>query len=85
MLAGFVALVATIVKRLHDRDESGWWSLVYFIPVVCLWVFIKCGFLKGTPGPNRFGPDPLAPPEQSYNSAPAAIVSTETVQTPVTP
>ena len=25
-----------------------------------LWVLIDLGLLKGTPGPNRYGPDPLA-------------------------
>jgi uncharacterized membrane protein YhaH (DUF805 family) len=25
------------------------------------WIFIEVGFLKGTTGPNRFGPDPLSP------------------------
>jgi uncharacterized membrane protein YhaH (DUF805 family) len=25
-----------------------------------LWYLIECGFLRGTPGPNSYGPDPLA-------------------------
>lgn len=28
--------------------------------VVSIWLFVELGFLKGTSGPNRFGPDPLA-------------------------
>jgi len=24
-----------------------------------LWLFVLLGFLKGTPGPNAYGPDPL--------------------------
>lgn len=48
------------VKRWHDRDKSGWWELIGFIPVIGLWwTFIECGFLKGTEGSNRFGPDPV--------------------------
>ena len=27
--------------------------------VISLWFFIELGFLRGTPGPNAFGPDPL--------------------------
>ena len=27
--------------------------------VIGIWLFIEIGFLKGTQGPNRFGPDPL--------------------------
>jgi len=47
-------------KRLHDRDMSAWWILIVFIPAVGgLALLIICGFLKGTTGPNRFGPDPL--------------------------
>ncbi|MGZ3295479.1 MAG: DUF805 domain-containing protein, partial [Xanthobacteraceae bacterium] len=26
-----------------------------------IWGLVEMGFLKGTNGPNRFGPDPLAP------------------------
>ena len=48
-------------KRWHDRDKSGWWSLIGFIPIVGgLWMLIELGFLRGTEGPNRFGPDPIA-------------------------
>ena len=53
--------VAIGVKRLHDRDKSGWWVLINLVPVIGnLWYLIQCGFLKGTEGPNKFGPDPLA-------------------------
>ena len=54
------AAVAVTVKRWHDRNKSGWWILINLIPVVGdLWSLIENGFLKGTPGENRFGPDPL--------------------------
>jgi uncharacterized membrane protein YhaH (DUF805 family) len=44
------------VKRWHDRNKSGWWFLMTFLPVIgLLWVLIECGFLRGTEGPNRFG------------------------------
>ena len=70
-LAGIVlfafAVVATWislalgVKRFHDRNKSGWWVLIVFVPVIGhLWYLIECGFLRGTPGPNAYGPDPLA-------------------------
>jgi uncharacterized membrane protein YhaH (DUF805 family) len=53
--------LAGYIKRLHDRDMSGWWLLIAFIPGIGgLALLIICGFLKGTAGPNRFGPDPLA-------------------------
>lgn len=51
---------ALYVKRCHDRDRSGWFVLILLIPVVGpLWLWIELGLLRGTMGPNRFGPDPL--------------------------
>ena len=48
------------VKRWHDRDKSGWFVLINLIPLIgSIWAFVELGFLRGTPGPNRFGPDPL--------------------------
>ncbi len=54
-----IALVPSIlvhIKRFHDRDKSGWWVLIGLIPLIGgIWLLIELGFLKGTPGPNRFG------------------------------
>jgi uncharacterized membrane protein YhaH (DUF805 family) len=72
------------IKRLHDRDRSGWWILLFYVApgvlagagngtdspgaqlilglgalVLTIWGLIELGFLRGTRGPNRFGPDPL--------------------------
>jgi uncharacterized membrane protein YhaH (DUF805 family) len=59
-LAVLLPNIAVGVRRLHDRDMSGWWYLLILIPIlgalVLLWFFVQ----KGTDGPNRFGPDPLA-------------------------
>ena len=53
--------LAVSVKRWHDRDKAGWWVLLNLLPVIgWLWVLVDNGFLRGTPGPNRFGEDPLA-------------------------
>jgi uncharacterized membrane protein YhaH (DUF805 family) len=64
------------IKRLHDRDKSGWWLLVfYLLPVilsghgailslvsfaVSIWGLVELGILRGTAGPNKYGPDPLS-------------------------
>ena len=63
--------IAVSVKRWHDRDKSGWWVLINLVPVIgWLWALVENGFLRGTPGPNRFGADPLArPPAAKVNSA----------------
>jgi uncharacterized membrane protein YhaH (DUF805 family) len=60
-LALTYASLAVWAKRWHDRDKSGWWSLIMFVPVVgAIWILVELGCLPGTEGPNRFGPDPLA-------------------------
>lgn len=52
--------IAVSVKRLHDRNRSGWFYLLILIPLVgAIWYLIDVGCLAGTRGPNRFGPDPL--------------------------
>ena len=63
------------IKRLHDRDKSGWWLLLfYLVPgllsghgtilslvgfALSIWGIVELGFLRGTAGPNKYGPDPL--------------------------
>jgi len=42
-------------RRLHDSDKSGWWLLLYFIPIIGWIVLLVFYLLPGTPGPNRFG------------------------------
>jgi uncharacterized membrane protein YhaH (DUF805 family) len=59
--------LAVSVKRWHDRDRSGWWVLLNLLPVIgWLWALVDNGFVRGTPGPNRFGEDPLA--QRSVNT-----------------
>lgn len=53
--------ICLYAKRWHDRDKSGWWTLIGLVPVIGgIWMLVELGFLRGTEGPNRFGPDPLA-------------------------
>lgn len=59
LLAFLVPSVVVQVKRFHDRDKSGLWTLVGLIPVMGqIWLLVELGFLRGTDGPNRFGPEP---------------------------
>ncbi len=47
--------LAIQTKRWHDRNKSGWWNLIILIPIVgAIWTTIELGFLKGTPGENRY-------------------------------
>lgn len=44
------------IKRWHDINRTGWWSLVVFIPFIGIpWMLVANGTLPGTKGPNRFG------------------------------
>lgn len=33
-VVSFIPMLSAIVRRLHDIDKSGYWGLVFFIPVV---------------------------------------------------
>lgn len=53
--------LALYAKRWHDRGKSGWWTLILIVPIIGpIWALVECGFLRGTEGPNAYGPDPLA-------------------------
>lgn len=67
-LVTIIPSIAVTVRRLHDRDMSGWWylgviigSLIPLINILISLGFLILMFLPGTPGPNRFGPDPKDP------------------------
>ena len=51
--------IVMMIKRLHDLDMSGWFTLLSMIPIVGLIFYIYLLFAKGTPGPNRFGTPPV--------------------------
>lgn len=64
VLGGIYALAVLLpgigvsVRRLHDTDRSGWWLLLVFIPILGGLVLLVFMILDGTPGTNRFGPNP---------------------------
>jgi uncharacterized membrane protein YhaH (DUF805 family) len=78
------SLLGARIRRLHDQDRSGWWTLLFYgTPTLVamigfksgnqtvmgllsllslalsVWGLYWLGFLRGTAGSNRFGPDPL--------------------------
>ena len=92
----FWIYLATAIKRLHDRDSSGWWIIPFcFLPglfsqfadllpelswmlslslpfsILWLWGFVEMFCRPGTPGHNRFGPDPLLEIEDGSATPPA--------------
>jgi len=56
----FIALlwteIALAVKRLHDRDLSGWLAGTFLIPFVGILAFVIIGLIPGDKGPNAHGP-----------------------------
>jgi uncharacterized membrane protein YhaH (DUF805 family) len=56
----FWAGAAVVTKRLRDRGKSPVWLALVLIPLIGpLWLLIELGLLRGTPGENRYGDDPL--------------------------
>jgi uncharacterized membrane protein YhaH (DUF805 family) len=58
-LALILPSLAVSIRRLHDIDRTGWWVLLGFLPVIGTLVLIYWACQRGTPGANRFGPDPM--------------------------
>jgi len=66
MLGLILPAISVTVRRFHDYNLSGWWYLggivagiipfVGFLASIAIFVIT---LLKGTDGPNNFGPDPL--------------------------
>jgi uncharacterized membrane protein YhaH (DUF805 family) len=57
-LATFLPSLAVSARRLHDIDRTAWWLLIALTGIGAILLVVWYCF-KGTPGPNRFGPDPL--------------------------
>ncbi|WP_200943062.1 DUF805 domain-containing protein [Altererythrobacter sp. Root672] len=74
VVAAFIPSIALTVRRLHDRNMTGWYLPGFVVAVLCLslipilgtivvlaleigWIVLMA--LPGTPGQNKYGPDPL--------------------------
>jgi uncharacterized membrane protein YhaH (DUF805 family) len=56
-----VSDVAVTAQRCRDIGITGWLALLFVLPMVG-WIFsIWVMVMPGTHGPNKYGPDPLAP------------------------
>ena len=57
-LIHLVPALAVLIRRLHDVDRSGWWLLISFVPLIGgIWLLVLL-CMRGSWGPNRFGPGP---------------------------
>jgi uncharacterized membrane protein YhaH (DUF805 family) len=59
-IATFVISIMFAKRRLNDLNRSGWWFLLFLIPLVNLLFAIYVLFFPGTGGDNNFGPAPVA-------------------------
>ena len=57
-LLTMIPLLALKFRRLHDTNRSAWWLLIGLVPLLGALVLLVFLVLDGTPGQNRFGPDP---------------------------
>lgn len=70
-------VLASSVRRLHDRDRSGLWVLLNAIPIVgFLVLFVQLGFLPGRKEPNQYGPPsrPRSSQPQKEHAETAAVL-----------
>lgn len=48
IVVAFYAQVALAIKRLHDRNRSGWWLMFGLVPIVgWVWIAAEVGFRQG--------------------------------------
>lgn len=54
-------MLVVMIRRLHDRNKSGWWILLCLIPIVQIFMAFYLLFARGCNRANRFGhPRPSA-------------------------
>jgi len=53
--------LALSVRRLHDVNKSGWYLLLWLLPIIgWIWLFVLL-VTEGDQGKNEYGPDPKNP------------------------
>lgn len=66
LLAATIALLLILIRRLHDRNMSGLWILLLFVPAVGGLLLLFISLLPSSQGTNRFGINPLEDPHGHY-------------------
>ena len=57
-IAIMMPYLSVTIRRLHDTNRSGWWTLVALIPLVGPFVFLYFLVQDSQPRENRYGPNP---------------------------
>lgn len=58
-LAVLIPSLAVLFRRLHDTGRSGWWVLIFLVPVIGAIVILVFLVLASEEGENDYGPNPL--------------------------
>jgi uncharacterized membrane protein YhaH (DUF805 family) len=58
IVATTVPSLASLVRRLHDINRSGWWFFIGLVPVIGPLILFSMTVTRSDPGQNRFGPNP---------------------------
>jgi uncharacterized membrane protein YhaH (DUF805 family) len=59
-VAGLVVILRLSLLRLHDLGRSGWWVMLYFVPVINLLLHLALIAVPGDRIQNEYGPVPEA-------------------------
>ncbi|MBE3640488.1 DUF805 domain-containing protein [Mangrovicoccus sp. HB182678] len=51
--------LAITTRRLHDTGRTGWWQLLWLLPLIGFIILLVFCARRGEAGPNRFGAAPL--------------------------
>ena len=62
MLVVFIPYLAVGVRRLHDTGRSGWWMLIYIMPLIGAIVLLVFFVQDSQDGDNQYGPNPKSFP-----------------------
>tara|TARA_B100000929_G_scaffold80830_1_gene63096 strand:+ start:1753 stop:2118 length:366 start_codon:yes stop_codon:yes gene_type:complete len=54
-LSLLVPSISVTVRRLHDINKSGWWSLLWGLPVIGWLILILWMSIEGDNGENQYG------------------------------
>jgi len=54
----YFKLAVLIPKRLHDMSDSGWWTLIFLLPLIDAAFELVLLFKPGTRDANKYGPVP---------------------------
>lgn len=57
-LAVLLPYLAVGARRLHDTGRSGWWQLLFLIPIVGIIILIVFWVQDSRFGDNQYGPNP---------------------------